>query len=92
MSVLITYMLVPRLNCIVLKMLLCNTNLAGLLPTSFALLRQICFGRRQYMPLDSAEDANASETLFPTHKIASFKPASLSPNRETFFVRGENEA
>ncbi len=58
------------------------------LPASFALLRQMRFCRRQYMPLDSAEDANVSDN----HKIASFKPASLSPNRETFVGRGENEA
>ena len=80
--------LVPRLACVVLKMLLCISNLAGLLPASFALLRQMRFCRRQYMPLNSAEDANVSET----HKIASFKPASLSPNRETFVGRGEDEA
>ncbi|KAA6422834.1 MAG: vacuolar-sorting receptor 1-like isoform 1, partial [Trebouxia sp. A1-2] len=43
---------------------------------------------RQYMPLSSAEDAHVSET----HKIASFKPASLSPNRETFVGQGENQA
>ena len=40
------------------------------------------------MPLNSAEDANVSET----HKIVSFKPASLSPNREFFVGRGEDEA
>ncbi len=83
-----TYMLVPRLAFVVLEMLLCTTNLAGLLPASSALLRQMRFCRRQYMPLESAEDAIVSET----HKIASFKPASLSPNRETFVGRGENEA
>lgn len=86
-----TYMLVPRLAFVVLNislMLLCITNLAGLLPATSALLRQMRFCRRQYMPLDSAEDANVSET----YKIASFKPASLSPNRETFVGRGEDEA
>jgi len=94
MYILTTYIL--RLyctnTCVVLNILLCIANLAGLLPASFALLRQMRFCRRQYMPLDSAEDANASETLFPTHTIAAFKPASLSPNRETFVGRGENEA
>ena len=88
MSIFTTYMLVPRLAFVVLKMLHCITNLAGLLPASFALLRQMRFCRRQYMPLSSAEDAHVSET----HKIASFKPASLSPNRETFVGQGENQA
>ncbi len=81
-------MLVPRLAFVVLKMLLYITNLAGLLPASLALLRQMHFCRRQYMPLNSADDAYVSEA----HKIASFKPASLSSNREAFVGRGEDEA
>ena len=44
------------------------------------------------MPLDSAEDAAASEMLFPTSKIAASMPARLSTNRKTPFSRGEDEA
>lgn len=44
------------------------------------------------MPLDSAEDRTVSENLFPTSKIGAFKPPSLSPTRESFVGRGEDEA
>lgn len=48
---------------------------------------------RQYMPLDSAEDRNVPESLFPSgSKISSFKPSSISPTRNYFVGRGEDEA
>lgn len=45
------------------------------------------------MPLDSAEDRNVPESLFPSgSKISSFKPSSISPTRNYFVGRGEDEA